>query len=71
VQGLQFVRVRGDLRPVEQLERYLGAGHDHPGTAEEALATVRLHCCEPEVEELRGMGKQRTLMRARSAWTGN
>jgi hypothetical protein len=54
VQGLQFVRVRGDLRPVEQLERYLGAGHDHPGTAEEALATVcdctvvspRLRSCE-------------------------
>jgi hypothetical protein len=29
VQGLQFVRVRGGLRPVEQQERYLGRGHNH------------------------------------------
>jgi hypothetical protein len=30
VQGLQFVRVLGGLRPVEQLERDAGPGHDRP-----------------------------------------
>jgi hypothetical protein len=30
VEGLQFVRVRGGLRPVEQLARYVAPGHDHP-----------------------------------------
>jgi hypothetical protein len=33
VQGLQFVRVRGSLRPVEQLEGHLGRRHDHHGRA--------------------------------------